>query len=41
MEVIIVVDELGVDPADVLASAFTGYLNGVKAVCPNDVHESR
>jgi hypothetical protein len=41
VEVIIVVDELGVDPADVLASAFTRCLNGVKAVCPNDVYESR
>lgn len=41
MKVVIVVDELGVDPADVLASAFTGYLNVVKALRPNDVNESR
>lgn len=41
MKVVIVVDELGVDPADVLASAFTGYLNGVEALRPNDVNESR
>ncbi len=40
MKVFTVMDELNVGPADIPASAITGYRDGGRAACPSDVYES-